>query len=296
MAFANARGSGLTLHHDRHDQLFFQIRGEKLFRYGPNRYLENPDLQFSPANAALEDFGQRYQHGFPLTAREVLDSGLQTVRLRPGSAFFMPGGTWHTTAEQEGESLSLVVAVRAPSQLDLLLNLLRYYAGQAPEFRARSYGAWSSDEGERARSTGVWAPLLAELARRLPTFPAQAAPDAWCVHGIVNGTLPEYPAHVRFERFIRLPSSSLTFGELGEGGKLSCVVLSGPNHRPQHRTVLAIYPEARELVEWILERRSAFSLPTIYEAFEDFEHDDITHLLGWLTRAGLLRALPAPEW
>jgi Cupin superfamily protein len=296
LAFANAAGSGLTLHHDKHDQLFFQLQGEKVFRYAPNRYVENPDLQFSPANAALEDFGQRYQHGFPLTSREVLSGELETLSLRPGSAFFMPGGTWHTTAEQAGESLSLVVAVRAPSQLDLLLNLLRYYGGQAPPLRARSYGAWSSDPAERAAASAAWSDQLTELAARLTSLPAEAAHAAWCVQGVIKGTLGDYPEHLRFERFIRLPSSSITFGELTPEGKLSCSVLSGPNHRPQNRTLLGIHPEAREVVAWITQQNRAFSREEACEACAEFDPTDVAELLSWLTRAGLLRPLPAPAW
>jgi hypothetical protein len=296
MAFVNAPGSGLTLHHDKHDQLFFQIRGQKTFQHAPNGYIENPDLQFSPANAALEDFGQRYRHGFPLTAREVLDRPLQTLTLEPGSAFFMPGGTWHTTADQAGESLSVVVAVRAPSQLDLLLNLLRYYAGQAPEWRARAYGAWSASPEDSARASREWGALLAELAERVVTLPAEAAHRAWCVHGAVNGTQSEPPSGLRFQRFIRLPNSSVTFGDIDASGKLSCSVLSGPNNRPQQRTVLGIEPEARSVVAWILRQSSAFSLEQACEASADFAPEDVEELLLWATRAGLLRPLPAPEW
>ena len=108
------------------DQLFFQIHGEKRFRYAPNGYVENPDVQFSPYSAAQPEWGQTYRRGFPLTSEEVLARDVRSVTLRPGSAFFMPAGTWHTTAEQTEPALSLVVAVRAPSRIELLVNLRRY--------------------------------------------------------------------------------------------------------------------------------------------------------------------------
>jgi hypothetical protein len=294
MAFVNAPGSGLPLHHDRYDQLFFQIRGDKTFRYAPNGFVEQPDLQFSPANAAQVDFGQRYASGFPRTTREVLDRPFQTLLLEPGSAFFMPAGTWHTTAGQTEETLSLVVAVRAPSRLDLLLNLLRYYAGQDPAWRERTYGAWSTDESLAAREQNRWAPLLQDLAERLPALPISALRQAWSVHAFVNGTQAEYPAE-RFERFIRLPNSSLQFGD-DPSGKLRCTVLSGPNHRPQNRTMLGIDPEAREVVEWILQSRAAFTVSQLCETFPDFARDDLENLLSWLGRAALVRPIPIPPW
>jgi hypothetical protein len=258
MAFANAPGSGLTLHHDRHDQLFFQLCGEKSFRYAKSGFLENPDIQFSPANAAHPDFGARYRKGFPLTTHEVLRRPFETLTLRPGSAFFMPAGTWHTTAEQTSESLSLVVAVRAPSQLSLLLNLLQYYLGQAPEWRARSYGGWDSDDKVAAAAHEPWAPLVADLARRLRSLSGSAAHHAWCLDGFTLGNYAQYPQDARFERFIRLPNSSLAFEADADARKLRCVVLSGPNHRPQARTVLGINVEARPLVEWILASHAAW--------------------------------------
>jgi hypothetical protein len=294
MAFVNAPGSGLPLHHDRYDQLFFQIRGEKTFRYAPNGFVEQPDLQFSPANAAQADFGLRYASGFPRTTSEVLEQPFQTLRLLPGSAFFMPAGTWHTTAGQAEETLSLVVAVRAPSRLDLLLNLLRYHAGQAPEWRERTYGAWSSDEQVAAREHASWAPLLEDLAKRLPTLPITALHQAWSAHAFVNGSQADYPAE-RFERFIRLPNSSLEFGD-DPSGKLRCTVLSGPNHRPQTRTVLGINPEAREVVEWILQSRAAFTVSQVCETFPAFARDDTEDLLAWLGRAALVRPIPTPPW
>jgi quercetin dioxygenase-like cupin family protein len=294
MAFVNAPGSGLPLHHDRYDQLFFQIRGQKRFRYAPNGFVENPDLQFSPANAASPDFGQRYAAGFPLTTQEVLDRPFETVQLEPGSAFFMPAGTWHTTAHQAEETLSLVVAVRAPSRLDLLLNLLRYYAGQAPAWRERTYGGWSSDQTVAEQEHDSWAPLLADLAKRLQGLPLASAYQAWSANGFITGAYTEYPS-APFERFIRLPNSSLELVD-GAQGKLRCIVLSGPNHRPQNRVELGIDPEARPVVEWILASRAAFTLAQLCKSFPDFDPDEIKDLLSWLGRAALLRPLPAPEW
>lgn len=296
MAFANSAGSGLSLHHDRFDQLFFQIRGEKQFRYAPNGFVENPDVQFSPYAASPPEFAQSYRHGFPLSSEEVLRQPFQTADLQPGSAFFMPGGTWHTTAEQASDSLSLVVAVRAPSRLDLLQNMLRYYAGQAPAWRARSYRGWASAgqsaEGEHA----AFGALLVDLGQRLQNLPAHAAYGAWTVHGYTVGHQSQYPAHARFERFVRLPNSSVRFEDDALLGKLRCIVHSGPTHRPQAQTVLAFHAEARQVVDWILTTHAAFSVDAVCERFIDFTREDLEQLLAWLAHAALIRPLPAPEW
>jgi hypothetical protein len=297
MAFANASRSGLSLHHDRYDQLFFQIRGQKRFQFAPNDYVQNPDVQLSPFSPAHTDFGRSYRGGFPLTSEEVLArTPLQSVELQPGSAFFMPGGTWHSTAEQASESLSLVVAVRAPSHLDILQNLLAYYAGQAPAWRARTYGGWSSDANVAAAPERELSRLLEELRDRLGQLSPKDAFKAWSAHGYAVGTQSEYPMHLRFERYIRLPNSSLRFEEDAELGKLRCVVTSGPTNRPRAQTVLAVEHEARAVVEWILASHAAFSARSVCEALPDYELEDVEALLGWLARAALIRPLPAPEW
>jgi hypothetical protein len=129
MAFANAAGSGLPLHHDRYDQLFFQIRGRKQFQYAPNGYVGTPDLQFSP-----------------------------TLELAPGSALS-------------------------------------------------------------------------------PSTPRTSASSASFV----------CPTRRRFEDDAAL-------------GKLRCIVLSGPSHRPQTHTVLAVEPHARPVLDWIVATQAAFTV------------------------------------
>jgi hypothetical protein len=296
MAFANAKGSGLTLHHDRYDQLFFQIRGAKTFRHAPNGFVHEPDIQFSPGAAAHADFGSRYRDGFPLSNRDVLKGPFQTLELQPGSAFFMPAGTWHTTADQPEESLSLVVAVRAPSRLSLLLNLLQYYLGQSPNWRARSYGGWDANADIAVKAHDSWSPLLADLASRVTSLPAKALHQAWSVHGFTVGSQSQYPMSASFERYVRLPNSSLEMEMDAALGKLRCTVLSGPNIRPQARTVIGINPEARALIDWILATRAAFTVQAMCDAFPDCERDEVEGLLAMLASAALIRPIPVPDW
>jgi hypothetical protein len=295
-AFSNAPGSGLAVHHDRFDQLFFQVHGEKRFRYAPNGYVENPDVQFSPYSASAPEWGQSYRHGFPLTSEEVLARDFRSVTLRPGSAFFMPAGTWHTTAEQTEPSLSLVVAVRAPSRLELLLNLVRYYAGQSPGWRGRPYAGWASDPTAARAEHEVLGSLTGELGKRLGSLPASAAFDAWKAHGFSVGSEAEYPRNARFERYVRLPNSVARFEDDPTPGKFRCAILSGPTNRPQARTLIGFNVEARPVIEWVLGERKAFTVDEAHQKFPDFARDDLFELFGWLAHAALIRPLPVPDW
>lgn len=296
MAFANAAGSGLSLHHDRYDQLFFQIRGQKRFQFAPNGYVQNPDVQFSPFGPAHPDFGPRYRHGFPLTAEEVMKRPFEIVDLEPGSAFFMPSGTWHTTAEQASDSLSLVVAVRAPSYADIMQNLLHYYVSQSPAWRARPYGGWAGEPASAGVAHAELARLMADLGERVKRLPAADAFKAWSAHAFTTGIQAEYPLDSRFERFFRLPNSSVRFEDDAALGKLRCVVQSGPTNRPQTQTVLAIEHAARPLLDWILASHAAFTVQALCEALPDYEPREVEQLLGWLARAALIRPILAQEW
>ena len=298
-AFANAPGSGLSLHHDRFDQLLIQLRGEKEFRYAPNGYVENPDVQFTPIGAAHADWGQVYRHGFPKTTDELLARGLKSVTLRPGSALFMPAGTWHTTAGQPDESLSMVVVVRAPSRLALLLNLLRHYAGQSPAWRARSYGGWAGGVAAASEHEAL-AALMTDLAGRLPALPADDAYKAWSSEAFTTGMQGQYPMDVRFRRYIRLPNSTLRYdtNAAGDGTAelLRCTVLSGPTDRPQAQTGLAISEEVRPVIDWVLGTAAAFSVDEACQAFPECERADLEALFAWLSHAALIRPVAPPEW
>jgi hypothetical protein len=292
-AFANSRGSGLAIHHDRYDQLFFQISGEKRFQYAPNGFVEHPDVQFSPAASVPAEWGQSYRQGFPLTTEEVLARDLETISLKPGSAFFMPSGTWHTTSDQTGEALSLVVAVRAPSRLALLLNFLGYYAGQSGAWRAPAYRGFG-EEPEPEHET--FSAMFRDLAERMRSLPAAEAFNAWSTHAHTTGTQSEYPLTARFARYIRLPNSRLEIVPDADPAQLRCTVSSGSVNRPQARVTLGVHAESRPVLDWVLRIARAFSVDEICESFPDYPRAELEHLFAMLSHAALLRPIPAPEW
>jgi len=294
--FVNAPGSGLPLHHDRFDQLLFQVRGRKVFRYLPNRYVQQPSVQFTPFASAPPEWGQSYRHGFPASTQVLLEQPLESVELEPGSVIFMPGGLWHTTAEQPDNALSLVVALRAPSRLDIALNLIRYYAAQSPAWRESAYGGWSTDPALAEPERQTFARLFSELGERLTRLPTDDAFAALSFDAFTKGTLSEFPQGARFARFIKLPSSSVTFEADAALGKLRCVVRSGAFNRPPIETVLAFEPQAQVVVEWVLQSQRAFSTEELCDRFDEFQIEELLNLLEGLACAALIRPLPAIEW
>ncbi len=294
-AFANAAGSGLPLHHDKTHQLLFQIRGEKLFRHRPNGYVRHPDTPFTPFSSSTPEWGQTYRRGFPLTTDEVIEQGLEELTLKPGSALFMPAGTWHTTADQTGDALSVVVVVRAPSRLALLMNMLRYYAGQSEDFRAGAYGGWSSDPAQRESEHRTLTRLLEELGQRLKSLPAADAYGAWSLNEFLSGS-HAYPQQIPFSRYVRIPSSQVRFEAAPSSEQVICVVSSGPATLPPAETKLLISVHARPIVEWILTTHEEFTSEALGARFSDFDPTELTQFLGTLAGAALVRPLPTIDW
>lgn len=294
-AFANAAGSGLPLHHDMYDQLLFQIRGEKLFRHRPNGYVKHPDTPFTPFTPSTPEWGQTYRRGFPLTTNEVIEQGLEDLTLKPGSALFMPAGTWHTTADQTDDALSVIVVVRAPSRLSLLGNLLRYYAGQSEEFRAPAYGGWSTDAHLREREHANLARLLEDLAGRLRTLPAADAYEAWSLTEFLSGSRA-YPHGAKFSRYVRIPRASVRFEAAPEPERVICVVSSGPATQPATETKLLIAAHARGIVEWISTTHEEFSTEVLGVRFSDYDPTELNQFLSTLAGASLIRPIPTIDW
>src|SRR5690606_29533534 len=116
-AFANAKGSGLPVHHDRSDHVLLQLQCTKTLRLRPNGYVEHPDVPSSPFGPTAPEWARAYQAGFPADARELEEGAWTSVTLEPGSALFLPAGTWHTTADQLEPCLTAVVVLQAPSRL-----------------------------------------------------------------------------------------------------------------------------------------------------------------------------------
>jgi hypothetical protein len=173
---------------------------------------------------------------------------------------------------------------------------VRHYASQAPEWRARPYGGFGGDPSTTQAEHETLTRLAGELGRRLEALPVRDAFDAYTAHGFCVGTQAEYPRHARFERYIRLPNSSVVFENDATPGKFRCIVSSGPTHRPQARTVMAFNAEVRPVIEWVLVERKAFTVTEAATRFPAFSHADLLELFGWLSHAALVRPIFVPEW
>ncbi len=287
MAFANAPGSGLTLHHDVHDQLLVHLEGEKVFRWRKNEQLATPSARFAHRSRPPRAFGADYQQGLPPTPAELAE-GLQEVVLRPGSVLFLPGGTWHTTARQQERALSVAVIAEVPNLNQLLLEWIRWHLDQNVAGRARAYGGWPEGEGAEALAAAARG-LAAELAGLDPQQPFAAFELARSLDQPAR-----YPSDTAFERYVRLPFAEVMTRRADEG--LLVRVRCGGTTQVWSDTTLLTMLESEAVVDWIHACPRAFTVAELREVAPGMPEEELRPLLGALGRAQLVRPLPTPPW
>lgn len=278
--FVNARGSGLPLHHDSHDQLLIQLLGEKDFTYARGAHARHPGLQFGPETRVHPEFASVYENGMPGSVEEIEARGLETVRLKPGSAIFLPAGCFHRTSDQSEVCMSLSIAVRPPSMADLVLGALRARLLRAPSFRAPSYGQFG-DEADRA----VLAESLRAALGMLETIEPAALPEVFLERLVQDGDPSAYPNGAGFSRFLRIPSTRVRFEPARDGRTRIIVRLV---HRVEENR-LEIASAAEPVVRRVMASQQCITKTELIEEFDEFDEEDLGTLLEDLARVGLLR-------
>lgn len=292
--FANAPGSGLPWHHDSHDQLLIQLSGRKVFAHVEERSADHPGIPFSPTSIVHPDFPAVYGGGFVDSPQAIEHRGVITTVLEPGSCLFLPAGTFHRTVDQPEAALSLAIAVRPPSRLDLLVAAVRYGALSSAYWRAPAYGFFpASSEGEAtAPARAATREELLRLAERLRELSEADQASAWLARERER-VEPSTPVRrPRFSRYLRVPSTALDW-EAPNDDRVTCVV------RPVDATLpsrLGLALLAQPIVDYVLSTTRAFSAEEVSAAFPDFEESDVSELLDQLSRVGLLAPMPFERW
>lgn len=290
-AFINAPGSGLPLHHDSFDQLLINLVGDKSVTIIRRRDVDHPRHSYSPTGPIAQLFGPVYRDGFS-DSTSLSDADFETVSLQPGSCVFLPAGTWHRTEDQVEPCLSLSLAVRAASRLDLLMAALTSYLSQSPQWRAPVYGCLHGeiDESEQTNMSN----LLTDLRARLPLVDLPTMRQAHHIARIEPGSIDAFPTAETFGHYIRLPSSSLELTEDADSPELfrvSIRIFAAPTP-----SVLLVDGEARPIIEWIATTRRAFSLAELGSHFEDFHVEDLKALVTQLAQVGFLMPVLDLQW
>jgi bifunctional lysine-specific demethylase and histidyl-hydroxylase NO66 len=133
-AYLTPPGSaGLTPHHDTHDVFVLQVHGTK-------HWVLREPLVEAPLARHRSDHEEAARQ--PVTAE---------VDLGPGDCLYLPRGTIHSAAAQEGTSLHLTVGVLATTVHDLLRRLLDRAADE-PALRRSLPVRYAADEQAAAEA------------------------------------------------------------------------------------------------------------------------------------------------
>ncbi len=290
--FANARGSGLPIHHDASDQWLIHLLGHKRFRAAPNR-VRWPALPHAPHALLATEFASVYGDGLPPEA-PALDALSQDFQLRPGSVVFIPAGLWHATEALDGPCLSLSIALRAPTALPLLLNFLRHSLMQSEDWRRPIYGLFSAEHGAAEAEHSRISALLDALRAQLDQLCSRDLRGAWAGKLAFEGKGYDPLSYDATSRFLRTPLAQVSILPIVGTDQITCEVRTSPSNEPPQRGELRFNAHARGLVQWIAASEHAFSALDLAERFEGYGADELVSFLIDLAAAGAIRPLLAP--
>lgn len=286
-AFASPQGDGLPNHFDADDVISIQLSGVKTFEIEPVETLRYPvGQQYGPGMVPDADLYAQASVGFPVPPR----SGVETIRMEPGSVLFLPRGTWHTT-RAETDSFSISIGMRPRPAVDLVLEQLRAVLLQDSRWRRPAYGL----HGDAQARAGA----LAELDTLLGLLPAQLAElSAPTLFPLTADARLSTPSNVidltRVRRFQRIPTSTLKTETVSPTRvRLSTTAWDASwIERPTLRT--EVPASLAPVLEWLTHHPAAFASDTLAGRFGQVRAVDIAQLLDLLERAGYLHELTFP--
>lgn len=271
-AFASPRNDGVSCHFDADDVISIQLQGSKVFHVAKVDGLLYPSgRQFGPDMLPGDELYPQAGDGFP----HPHDADFERIVMQPGSVLFLPRGTWHRSEASE-DSFSVSVGIRPPAAMDRLLQQLRDLLLQDPEWRRPLYEANREGAPRAALQRRV-----ATLLRQLPAVLAQIDGEA----------LLQGPQDARYQR---VPMARLVHRPAGPRRHLT--VTTWDHNWSEQTTLETETPQhLAAALDWLADRRAAFSAAELESACRGVPHADQRQLLTLLTRAGYLRQLWYPK-
>ncbi len=278
-ASASPRGDGLPCHFDGEDVISVQLSGCKTFEVARMEEIPHPvGRQFGPGMLPSDELYPQAGGGFPSP------DGLtfQRIGMEPGSALFMPRGTWHRS-RADTDSFSISIGIRAPPAMDVLLRQLHSVLLQDPRWRRPLYGVAHADARRE-----VALQRLDHLLEALPGMLARLSAADFVPPSLPGGgTLSES------SRLQRVPMSVVRFTR--EERRLRLTVTAWDHDWIERVTLRTEVPEHLEsALGWLAAEDSAFGVSDLTRLFPSVPRDDLSQLLELLRKSGYLRQLWFP--
>ncbi len=264
-AYVLPPGRGFTKHFDNREVLILQLQGSKRWWVQPNREVANPTQNYI-LGAAVPPSMREY---FPGIEDADIEAAAEVVDLRPGSALFMPRGTWHAT-DAADHSLSLTFGFFPPTPLEALLDGLGHRLVTEEAWR-RPFGAVWGDAGDLKAAAERLGGLLEELGRDL---------QQWSPEELILNfkSWPAVQAMAR-RRYQRLGGVDLRVESTPEGPR-ACI--EGDDEVVQ----VQVEDEMVPMLRWLAERRGEFTQAELHHAVPQVPGELMEGLLSLLEQAG----------
>jgi len=194
-AFASPGGVGSAAHFDPDLNFSVQLRGRKRWWIARNAHVAEPTAGYSVLEGGTPESDELRGYCPGPLPREM-PNGAEQIDMEPGTALFLPRGTWHATEAVGEESFALVFAINPVTWAQLVATHLVRRLCAEPRWREHVHGIG----GERPHLAAARA-RLRELIAALPSALADLDPDAMLDE--LAGTSRWYrrvPAPARLER------------------------------------------------------------------------------------------------
>lgn len=134
-AFVSPAGTRVAKHFDNREVFAIQLVGRKRWRIARNDALPMPLMPHNVGNQV-----HMFNASAPATtlASPEMPADATEIVLEPGATLFVPRGYWHDTLALE-DSLSLSLAVRAPTWVELFADRVKDELGRSPRWRASAF-------------------------------------------------------------------------------------------------------------------------------------------------------------
>lgn len=168
-------GHGFSLHLDDHPVWILQIEGKKRWWYSKVPYEKPLSTVSFPQGATVA----HVPWADPIQRPD--ESEFVEVVLEPGDVLYLPEGSWHRAAAEEGESLALTLACSRISPLDLVQQAMAARIAQRRLLRENLPGAWAPTVSDAIPGAleAQFAAVIDELRGMLSGLTPQDMYDAW---------------------------------------------------------------------------------------------------------------------
>jgi ribosomal protein L16 Arg81 hydroxylase len=174
------RGARVPMHFDGLELLVLQLFGSKSWSLSPNSAIAHPDFPFFPSEGGAGPRGGSVSRIASSELPDQMPASAEACAMGPGSALFIPRGTWHATVA-DSDSVNAVFRLATPMAASIVARAIEQHLRRSPRWRKPIVGA-AGHHGLRRLAAMRLRPLLEALEHDLPGATPRTAEAALSVY------------------------------------------------------------------------------------------------------------------